>query len=90
MQLSLTLEIERDHDIGFLPLGHNDKVMGRAAPLSEAGRLALSKAQNLRKDSVESEDEPHMIPESAVVTSLKDLRPDRFYLLVYIRPKPAN
>jgi hypothetical protein len=28
-----------------------------------------------------------MIPESAIIRSLKELRSDRFYLLVYIRPK---
>lgn len=68
-------------------------MLGRAEPRNapvEPGKLSLRKCQNLRKPGeaeVEAEAEPHMIPESAIVTELKDLRPDRFYLLVYIRPK---
>lgn len=28
-----------------------------------------------------------MIPESAIIRSLKELKPDKFYMLVYIRHK---
>jgi hypothetical protein len=32
-------------------------------------------------------DEPHMIPESAIIKNLADIRNDQFYLVVYVRAK---
>lgn len=46
-------------------------------------------AQSEKKKAEEEEDadEPHMIPESAIIRSLKELRNEKFYLLVYIKLK---
>jgi hypothetical protein len=46
--------------------------------------LKLIKPQNEAPLEIE---EPHMIPETAIIKNLRDLRHEKFYLVVYIRAK---
>lgn len=60
------------------------KTQGKQDPLEAIMKKSSKKTTEEPEEEV---DEPHMIPESAILRSLKDLRSDRFYMLVYIRPK---
>lgn len=49
--------------------------------------LKLVPNSNEIEDDKTNQEEAHMIPEEAIITSLLDIQPDKFYLIVYIKPK---